>query len=84
MVHIFNPRHACAARVTVVGLCVCVCLSVTILALQATRRLMSNTNSFSSILAILLKRLRSRATNWHGREQRCVAQPINKQCACVY
>ena len=23
-----NPRHACAARVTVLGLCVCVCLSV--------------------------------------------------------
>ena len=23
IVGIFNPRHACAARVTVVGLCVC-------------------------------------------------------------
>ena len=41
-----NPRRACAARVTVLGLCVClsvclsiclsVCLSVSILALQAT------------------------------------------------
>ena len=60
-----NPRRACAARVTVVVLCVC--LSTTILALQATRRLMSDTNSFSatykckkSNVAILLKRLRSR------------------------
>ena len=32
--HVVNPRHACAARVTVVVLCVC--LSTTILALQAT------------------------------------------------
>ena len=36
-----NPWHACTARVTVLGLCVCmfVCLlATTILALQATRR----------------------------------------------
>ena len=50
-----NPRRACAARVTVVVLCVClsVCLSVstTILGLQATRRLMSDTNSFSATRA---------------------------------
>ena len=48
-----NPRRACAARVTVVVLCVClfVCLSTTILALQATRRLMSDTNSFSATRA---------------------------------
>ena len=52
-----NPRRACAARVTVLGLCVClfvclsVCLSTTILALQATRRLMSDTNSFSATRA---------------------------------
>ena len=25
--HIINPRRACAARVTVLGSCVCVCLS---------------------------------------------------------
>ena len=43
---VVNPRRACAARVTVVGLSVC--LSTTILALQATRRLMSDTNSFSA------------------------------------
>ena len=43
---LINPRRACAARVTVVVLCVClsVCLSTTILALQATRRLMSDTS----------------------------------------
>ena len=52
-----NPRRACAARVTVVVLCVCpsvclsVCLSATILGLQATRRLMSDTNSFSATRA---------------------------------
>ena len=39
----------CAARVTVVVLCVCV--STTILGLQATRRLMSDTNSFSATRA---------------------------------
>ena len=62
---LINPRRACAARVTVVVLCVCVC--TTILGLQATRRLMSNTNSFSTCykgeknnVVILLKRLRSR------------------------
>ena len=47
-----------------VCLCVCVCVSTTILALQATRRLMSDTNSFSATrernnVAILLKPLRS-------------------------
>ena len=39
LLSLINPRRACAARVTVVGLCVCVCvcvcLSATILALQA-------------------------------------------------
>ena len=50
---VINPRRACAARVTVVVLCVClsVCLSTTILALRATRRLMSDTNSFSATRA---------------------------------
>ena len=54
---IINPRRACAARVTVVVLCVCVsvclcvCVSGTILGLQATRRLMSDTNSFSATRA---------------------------------
>ena len=63
-----NPRRACAASVTVVVLCIClfVFLSVTILGLHATRRLISYTNSFSAIykgkktnVAILLKPLRS-------------------------
>ena len=50
---VINPWHACAARVTVVGLSVClsVCLSTTILALQSTRRLMSDTNNFSATRA---------------------------------
>ena len=43
---ITNPRRACAARVAVVGLCVSVCLSMAILALQATGRLMSDTSGF--------------------------------------
>ena len=50
--HLFNPQCTCAARVTVVGLCVfvCVCLSMVILALQVTgwlceqyKRLQNNT-----------------------------------------
>ena len=47
---IFNPRRACAARVTVFGLCVCVsvCLSMLI---QARKRLMSDTNIFSDTSA---------------------------------
>ena len=47
---VINPRRACAARVTVLGLSVClsVCLSTLILALQATRRPMSYTNGFRS------------------------------------
>ena len=50
---IINPRRACAARATVVVLCVClfVCLSTTILAPRATRRLMSDTNRFSTTRA---------------------------------
>ena len=49
--YFINPRRAFAAKITVVVLCVClfVCLSTTILALQAMRRLMSKTNSFSAI-----------------------------------
>ena len=46
---VVNPRRACAAGVTVGVLCVC--LSATILALQATRQLMSDTNSFSATRA---------------------------------
>ena len=45
-----NPRCACTARVTVVVLSVC--LSTTILGLQATRRLMSDTNIFSATRAL--------------------------------
>ena len=49
LLKLVNPQRACAARVTVVVLCVR--LSATILALQATRRLMSDTNSFSATRA---------------------------------
>ena len=44
------PRRACAARVTVVVLrvCVCVCLSPLILTLQAPNRFMSDTNGSSA------------------------------------
>ena len=59
---LINPRRACAARVTVLGLCVCVsvCLSVCLLPrflpLRATRRPKSDTNEFSATLALFLKR----------------------------
>ena len=46
---LINPRCAYAARVMVLGLCVC--LSPLILALQAPNRLMSNTNGSSAISA---------------------------------
>ena len=51
---LINPRRACAEKVTVVVLCVClfVCLSAIILGLQATRRLMSDTNIFSATRAL--------------------------------
>ena len=80
-IHIINPRRACTARVTGLGLCVC--LSVSILALQATTQLMSDTNSCmhnkrSKIKqAILLKRRHSRSSNWHCQGPRCSTQPIN-------
>ena len=46
---VVNPRRACAARVNCSrSVCLSVCVSTTILALQETRRLMSDTNSFSS------------------------------------
>ena len=47
---VINSRRACAARVTV---CLSVCLRLynIILALQATRRLMSDINSFSATWA---------------------------------
>ena len=63
-----------------------VCLSVCLFALQATRQLMSDTNSFSGTGAReikWLKRPRSRTRNRHGRGPRCVAQPINQRSACV-
>ena len=41
---IINPRHACAARVTVVVLYVCVCLSThAILAVRAIKGIMKDT-----------------------------------------
>ena len=50
---VINPRRACAARVTVLGLSVClsVCLSTLILAVQATRRPMSDTSSLRAMKA---------------------------------
>ena len=52
-----NPRRACAARVTVLGLCVClsvylsVCLLPRFLPPRATNRPKSDTNGFSATLA---------------------------------
>ena len=59
---IINPRRACAAKVTVVVLCVCV--STTILALQATRRYqqLQCYKGKKNNVAILLKRLRSKTS----------------------
>ena len=48
-----NPRRTCAAKVTVLGLCVylSVYLLALILALHATRQSKSDTNAFSVTLA---------------------------------
>ena len=49
-----NPRRACAASVSLsvcVCVCVCVCVSTHILALQATRRPISDTSGFRTTRA---------------------------------
>ena len=71
-VHIVNPWRACAARVTVVVLSVCV--STTILALQATRRLENENGDIAETTAFESDKLTRSRT----------AQTINKRCACVY
>ena len=48
---LINPRRACAARVTVLGLRPSVCPVPLILALRATRRPKSDTNGFSTTLS---------------------------------
>ena len=45
---LINPWRACTARVTVVVLSVCVCLSMHILALQAMRQPVSDNNGFQT------------------------------------
>ena len=69
--HIINPRRACAARVTVVGLCVClsVCFYLSVddysrstgyeAAYERYQQLQSYKGMKNNV-AILLKRLRSR------------------------
>ena len=47
---IFNPRRACAARVTVVVLCVCVCCPGRSSATQATKRQPRHTHRLSILL----------------------------------
>ena len=55
--HVVNPRRACAARVSL-PVCLCVCVSTLILALQATR--------FNNERARHTKRLRGLITNAPG------------------
>ena len=87
---IINPRRACAARVTVLGLSVSqsvsqsVCVSVYDYSRTAGNEAASERyqqlqrNKRSKIkMVILLKRRRSRSRNWHYRGPRCVTQPIN-------
>ena len=48
-----NPRRACAARITVLGLCVCVCLSVSSnLASRSITRPTRDTNGISATWAV--------------------------------
>ena len=78
---VINPRRACAARVTVLGLSVSqsVCVSVYDYSRTAGNEAASERyqqlqrNKRSKIkLAILLIRRRSRSRNWHYRGPRCV------------
>ena len=48
---IINPRPACTARVTVVGLSVSLCVPMLFRAVQATRRPISDTNGFRTTRA---------------------------------
>ena len=62
---IVNPRRACAARVTVLGSCVCVCLSAPFRPLRVKVSPENDTNASSrqdkeNKLAIFLKMLRSK------------------------
>ena len=71
MTRVINPRRACAARVTVVGLCVClfVCLSLSVDDYSRTTGYEAAYERYQQLqcykgmkknVAILLKRLRSR------------------------
>ena len=51
LLSVINPRRAYAEGYSSWSVCLSVCLSTTILALQATKRLMSDTNSFSATRA---------------------------------
>ena len=51
---IINPRRACTARVTVLGLSV-VCLLPCFLPLRTTRQPISDINGFSATLGLFLK-----------------------------
>ena len=67
-----NPRRACAARVTVVVLCVCLSLRASSsttgyeVANEWHKRVV-NDEQMDINVAIFLKRLRSIATKWYGR-----------------
>ena len=72
-----NPWHACAARVTVLGLCVCVCVCVCVYAYFHTTGNEADDERYQQWLlcykrsknkmAIFLKRLRFRLRNWQCR-----------------
>ena len=77
VVAIFNPRHACAARVTVLGLCVClsVCVccsfSATVRNKVAKKRYQQFQHYTGLILnmAIFIKILRSKVMVWNMSEK---------------
>ena len=88
---VINPRRAYAARVTVVVLCVCVCrLSVSSYShttgYEAARDRYQRLHNYASLKnykAILLKRLRPRTRDWHGRVADRVAWP-NPSISCAH
>ena len=86
--YIINPWRTCAARVTVLGLCVCVCLSVPTIQPQCTTgRPKSNTSGLSATWAWFLKRQFFFQKLWHDTEvKRPIANEtqLNLTSSCLF
>ena len=80
--HFINPRRACAARVTVLAVCVSVCLSVTTFSATARNNAPNKIyqrlqRDMSKVLkmAFSLKMLGSASFAYRGSVRRCCSDP---------